>query len=65
MAAITSKRKGPATSGATTVTLTRRTKVEVLDALKVHPRETYDEEFNRLLGPLVKKPQEAVAAGGA
>ncbi len=50
--------------GATTITLTRRTKVEVLDALKVHPRETYDEEFNRLLGPLVKKPQEAVAAGG-
>lgn len=54
------------TSRPTTVTLTVRTKSEVLDPLKVHVRETYDEELNRLLGPLVnRKPQEAATAGGA
>lgn len=48
----------------TTIGLSPRTKREVLDALKVHVRETYDEELVRLLGPLVKK-QEAAAEGGA
>ncbi len=50
----------------TTITLSKRTKSEVLDTLKVHNRETYDEELNRLLGPMVpRKIQQAVAAGGA
>ena len=50
----------------TTIGLRPSTKASVLDALKVHARESYDEELNRLLGPLVnRKPQEAAVAGGA